>query len=69
MKIAIFGGGIFGMLAAHLLCEDYEMTVYEVNDYIGGHTNTIDATVIGKRYALDTGFIVFNQETYPNFIN
>jgi len=68
MKIAIIGGGISGMLAAHLLCEDHEVTVYEANDYIGGHTNTIDATVTGKRYALDTGFIVFNQETYPNFI-
>jgi uncharacterized protein len=68
MRIAIIGGGISGMLTAYLLCEDHEVTVYEANDYIGGHTNTIDATVNSKSYALDTGFIVFNQETYPNFI-
>ncbi|HOI14774.1 MAG TPA: hypothetical protein PK036_00390 [Geobacteraceae bacterium] len=42
--------------------------MYEANDYIGGHTNTIDATVRGRRYALDTGFIVSNQDTYPDFI-
>jgi predicted NAD/FAD-binding protein len=68
MKIAVIGGGISGMLAAYLLCEEHQVTVYEANDYIGGHTNTIEATVSGRRYALDTGFIVFNQETYPNFI-
>jgi len=68
MNIAVIGSGISGMLTAYLLCEEHEVTVYEANDYIGGHTNTIDATASGKRYALDTGFIVFNQETYPNFI-
>jgi len=68
MRIAIIGGGIAGMLTAYLLRDEHEITVYEANDYIGGHTNTIDATVNGKRYALDTGFIVFNQDTYPNFI-
>jgi uncharacterized protein len=68
MKIAVIGGGISGMLTAYLLCEEHEVTVFEANDYIGGHTNTIDATIQGKRYALDTGFIVFNQDTYPNFI-
>ncbi len=56
------------MLTAYLLCGEHEVTVYEANDYIGGHTNTIEATAKGTRYALDTGFIVFNQETYPNFI-
>jgi predicted NAD/FAD-binding protein len=68
MRIAVIGGGISGMLTDYLLCEEQEVTVYEANDYIGGHTNTIEATVNGRCYALDTGFIVFNQETYPNFI-
>lgn len=42
--------------------------MYEAEDYIGGHSNSIEATVNGRRYALDTGFIIFNLETCPNFI-
>lgn len=68
MKIAIIGSGISGMLTAYLLCEEHEVTVFEANDYIGGHTNTIEARIDGQHHALDTGFIVFNQDTYPNFI-
>ena len=56
------------MVSAYLLAEDHEVTVFEANDYIGGHTHTIDVELGRQRYAVDTGFIVFNDWTYPNFI-
>jgi len=68
MKIAIIGGGISGLTTAHLLCGEHEVTLFEANDYPGGHTNTLDVPHAGKTYAVDTGFIVFNERTYPNFI-
>jgi len=68
MKIAIIGTGISGMLAAYLLSQDHEVTVFEANNYIGGHTHTINVELEGESYAVDTGFIVFNHRTYPNFI-
>ena len=68
MKIAIIGGGISGLTTAHLLCGEHEITLFEANDYPGGHTNTLDVSHDGKNYAVDTGFIVFNERTYPNFI-
>jgi predicted NAD/FAD-binding protein len=68
MKIAIIGGGISGLTTAHLLCVEHEVTLFEANDYPGGHTNTLDVTHDGTNYAVDTGFIVFNERTYPNFI-
>ena len=68
MRIAIVGAGIAGMVAAYLLCEDHEVVVFEANDYIGGHTNTIDVGLNGVNYRVDTGFIVFNKENYPNFV-
>ena len=68
MKIAIVGGGISGLTTAHLLCGEHEVTLFESGDYPGGHTNTLDVTLDGNKYAVDTGFIVFNERTYPNFI-
>lgn len=68
MKIAVVGTGISGMVAAYLLSEDHAVTVYEAKDYIGGHTHTHDVDINGKTYAIDSGFIVFNAKTYPNFI-
>ena len=68
MRIAIIGSGISGMTSAYLLSEDHEVVVYEANDYIGGHTNTVDVSLNGQQYAVDTGFIVFNEKTYPNFV-
>ena len=68
MKIAVIGGGISGLTVAHLLCGEHQVTLYEANDYPGGHTNTLDVTHEGTGYAVDTGFIVFNERTYPNFI-
>lgn len=68
MRIAVIGSGISGMLAARLLAESHEVHVFEANGYLGGHTNTIEVDVFGRCYALDTGFMVFNHRTYPNFI-
>ena len=68
MRIAIIGTGISGMTSAYLLSEDHEVVVFEANDYVGGHTNTVDVSLNGQQYAVDTGFIVFNEKTYPNFV-
>jgi uncharacterized protein len=68
VKIAIIGSGIAGLTAAWRLHRDHDITVFEANDYIGGHTATVDVDVQGRQYAIDTGFIVFNDWTYPNFI-
>lgn len=68
MKIAIIGSGISGLTAAWLLHSTHEITVFEANDYIGGHTHTIDVDIDGEQLAIDTGFIVYNDWTYPNFI-
>lgn len=68
MKIAIIGSGISGLVAAYRLHGAHEITLFEANDYLGGHTNTVDVELNGERHAIDTGFIVFNDWTYPNFI-
>lgn len=68
MKIAIIGSGISGLTAAWLLHQSHEITVFEANDYIGGHTHTIEVDVDGEQLPIDTGFIVYNDRTYPNFI-
>jgi predicted NAD/FAD-binding protein len=68
MKIAVIGTGISGMVAAYLLHADHDVTVFEANGYVGGHTNTVDVKLDGKPYSVDTGFIVFNPENYPNFV-
>ena len=68
MRIAIVGAGISGLVAAYKLHSYHDVTVYEANDYVGGHTNSIDVNEDGRQFAVDTGFIVFNDRTYPNFI-
>lgn len=68
MKIAIVGSGISGLTAAYYLSKKHDITVYEANDYIGGHTATVDVEVGGEYHSIDTGFIVFNDRTYPNFM-
>ncbi|WP_339547515.1 NAD(P)/FAD-dependent oxidoreductase [Pseudomonas sp. RA_35y_Pfl2_P32] len=68
MKIAIIGSGISGLTSAYLLNRTHEITLFEANDWIGGHTHTVQVTVNGQRHAVDTGFIVFNDWTYPHFI-
>ena len=68
MKVAVIGSGISGNVAAYHLNKHHKITVYEANDYIGGHTHTHDINHQGKHFSVDTGFIVFNHKTYPNFI-
>jgi len=68
MRIAVVGAGVAGLYAAWRLARQHDVTVYEANDYPGGHTNTVDVEVDGRTWAVDTGFIVFNDWTYPNFI-
>ncbi|HCN18228.1 MULTISPECIES: NAD(P)/FAD-dependent oxidoreductase [Psychrobacter] len=75
-RVAIIGSGVSGLTCAHYLVAQHDITVFEANDYIGGHVNTIDVALQdGKKAksskvessAIDTGFIVFNERTYPNF--
>ena len=68
MKIAIIGSGISGLSAAWLLNTRHQVTLYEAADYLGGHTNTVDVTLDGMTYPVDTGFLVHNDLTYPNLI-
>lgn len=67
-NIAIIGSGISGLTCAYLLNRKHNVTVFEKNDYIGGHTATKDVSVDNNAYAIDTGFIVCNNKTYPNFL-
>lgn len=68
MRVAVVGSGISGLVCAYLLHPEHDVTVFEAADYVGGHTATVDVTLSGQSYAVDTGFIVFNDWTYPNFI-
>ena len=68
MKIAIIGTGIAGNVVAYKLRDEHDITVFESNAYVGGHTNTVDVYDNDRQLAVDTGFIVFNDRTYPNFI-
>ena len=68
MKIAIIGSGISGLTASYLLNKRHEITLFEKNDYIGGHTHTHDITIGEQTFSIDSGFIVYNEKTYPNFI-
>ena len=68
MKIAIVGTGIAGNVAAHRLHRRHDITLYEAASHVGGHTHTHTVEQAGRGYAVDTGFIVFNDRTYPNFI-
>ncbi len=68
MRIAVIGAGIAGLGAAWLLSKRYDVTVYEKNDYLGGHSNTVDAPTRKGAIPVDTGFIVFNERTYPNLL-
>ena len=68
MKVAIIGSGISGLTSAYLLNKHHEIKVFEANDYIGGHTHTHTINMCGVDYEVDSGFIVYNENTYPNFI-
>jgi predicted NAD/FAD-binding protein len=68
LRIAIVGTGISGLTAAHYLRRRHEVVMFEGSDYVGGHTHTVDVEFRGEQATIDTGFIVFNDWTYPNFI-
>lgn len=67
-KLAVVGTGIAGMGISYFLEDEYDLTIYEKNSYVGGHTNTVDVEENGKQIPIDTGFIVFNKVTYPNLL-
>ena len=67
MKIAIIGGGIAGNTLAYYLNKEHDISLFEAESHIGGHTHTHEIEMAGKTYHVDTGFIVFNDRTYPNF--
>ena len=69
MKIAIIGSGIAGLTCAYLLNRRHAITLFEAEPWVGGHTHTVPVSLDGQHYAIDTGFIVFNDWTYPNFIH
>ena len=66
-RIAIVGAGVSGLVCAHLLHESHDVTVFEANDYAGGHTNTVRVDTAHETHHVDTGFIVLNDRTYPRF--
>ncbi len=67
MRIAIIGAGVSGLVVAHLLYREHEITVFEQAGYAGGHTNTIRVDTPNETHQVDTGFIVFNDRNYPHF--
>jgi len=72
MKLAIVGSGISGLAVAHTLQNHADITIFEAGDYFGGHTHTVDITLPTPQglvtHGVDTGFLVFNERTYPNLI-
>ncbi len=68
MRIAIIGAGISGLVAAYKLSPHHDIAVFEANAHLGGHSHTVGVELEGESYSIDTGFIVYNDWTYPNFI-
>jgi len=68
VKIAVVGSGISGLVSAHLLSRRHDVVLFEADARVGGHTHTFDVSEDGRTVPVDTGFIVFNERTYPNFV-
>ncbi|MFO0948524.1 MAG: FAD-dependent oxidoreductase [Planctomycetota bacterium] len=69
MRIAIIGTGVSGLVAAYRLHQDHDISLFEASDYLGGHANTVTVEAGSETHAVDTGFVVFNEWCYPNFIS
>jgi uncharacterized protein len=67
-RIAVVGAGIAGLASAYLLSRRHHVTLFEAGSYLGGHTNTVDVELDSHRHPVDTGFLVFNDRTYPNLV-
>jgi predicted NAD/FAD-binding protein len=67
-RIAVVGAGISGLASAYFLNRHHDVVLFEAGSYLGGHANTVDVELEGKRCAVDTGFLVYNEKTYPNLI-
>jgi predicted NAD/FAD-binding protein len=65
MQVAVIGSGISGLATAWLLSRQHRVTLFEAEQRLGGHTHTVDLTLDGQTFAVDTGFLVFNHRTYP----
>ncbi|RMF75475.1 MAG: FAD-dependent oxidoreductase [Acidobacteria bacterium] len=68
MRIAVVGSGVSGLVAAHMLARHHGVTVFEKSETVGGHVRTIDVDLDGVRHPVDTGFVVYNETTYPGFV-
>ena len=66
-RIAVIGSGISGLTSSYILSKNHDVSLFEANDYLGGHTHTVCFKTKETAYSIDTGFIVFNKRTYPNF--
>ncbi|XLZ70901.1 FAD-dependent oxidoreductase [Massilia sp. SR12] len=67
-RIAVIGAGISGLASAYFLNRRHDVVLYEAGNYLGGHSNTVDVTLEGRTHGVDTGFLVYNERTYPNLI-
>jgi uncharacterized protein len=67
-KIAVIGSGISGLGCAYALRDEFQLTVFEASSVLGGHANTVEVEVDGQRFGVDTGFLVYNERTYPRLI-